>query len=563
MKIEDILKEVVKTENAIIINGHTLASDTLQKYDQLISIETEISLEEGLVDINLFVVIDEPIGVSLPKIYLDTETYDRIKYIPHINEDLSICVYDENENYRINAENLPQIVVDLISEAKRILRKKDNSKYCQQEFEREFFAYWAISSSSKTEVRDLGLCLIDFDSFENLKAIRFEEKLAHYKYLVYNKEDDFKQLQKYLNFRNVKFTDIEVFKVDFEDYTPPYNYSYQESISFLKKNESFRKKINKLNLGDFLIVFKGSANELYGWTYPELKNRIKGFRGFSNWQFLNSSLGKNKKIRRLSFSNISSDRLDKRTSGNVIERNIKISLIGLGSVGSNLLNYILKFPVSEYLLVDPDVLKIENVFRHNYGFNYLSNYKTIISKNNILSKNPFTVVQTEEQDICKVLNKNSEALESFHFRMIIVGLSRIEVFILEHLIKINSTKPVLIIWVEPFLASGQLLFLQPNDFQKGVELIKDYPYHILEKDQYFLMKEGSCQSGFYPYSEANLNLFLSSINYFLYELIVMKKEKTSKIFTWIGDLNFLKERQIKYKSEYEGRIFELIENNVN
>ena len=563
MKIEDILKEVVKTENAIIINGHTLASDTLQKYDQLISIETEISLEEGLVDINLFAVIDEPIGVSLPKIYLDTETYDRIKYIPHINEDLSVCVYDENENYRVNAENLPQIVVDLISEAKRILRKKDDSKYRQQEFKREFFAYWGLNFSNRDELKNIGLCLIDFDSFENLKAIRFEEKLAHYKYLVYNKEDDFKQFQKYLKFRNLKFTDIEVFKVNFENYTPPYDYTYQESISFLKKNESFRKKINKLNPIDFLIVFKGSADELYGWTYPELKNRIKGYRKISSWQFLNSSLGKNRKIRRLSFSNISPDRLDKRTSGNVTERDINISLIGLGSVGSNLLNYILKFPVSEYLLVDPDILKIENIFRHNYGFNYISNYKTKILKNNILSKNPFTTVQTEEQDICKVLNKDSEVLESFHFRIIVVGLSRIEIFILEHLIKINSTKPVLIIWVEPYLASGQLLFLQSDDFQIGIELIKNYPYHILEKNQNFLMKEGSCQSGYYPYSEANLNLFLSSINQFLYELIVLKKEKTSKIFTWVGNLNFLKERQIKYKHEYEGRIFELIENNVN
>jgi len=563
VKIEDILKEVVKTENAIIINGHTLASDTLQKYDQLISIETEISLEEGLVDINLFAVIDEPIGVSLPKIYLDTETYDRIKYIPHINEDLSVCVYDENENYRINAENLPQIVVDLISEAKRILRKKDDSKYRQQEFKREFFAYWGLNFSNRDELKNIGLCLIDFDSFENLKAIRFEEKLAHYKYLVYNKEDDFKQFQKYLKFRNLKFTDIEVFKVNFENYTPPYDYTYQESISFLKKNESFRKKINKLNPIDFLIVFKGSADELYGWTYPELKNRIKGYRKISSWQFLNSSLGKNRKIRRLSFSNISPDRLDKRTSGNVTERDINISLIGLGSVGSNLLNYILKFPVSEYLLVDPDILKIENIFRHNYGFNYISNYKTKILKNNILSKNPFTTVQTEEQDICKVLNKDSEVLESFHFRIIVVGLSRIEIFILEHLIKINSTKPVLIIWVEPYLASGQLLFLQSDDFQIGIELIKNYPYHILEKNQNFLMKEGSCQSGYYPYSEANLNLFLSSINQFLYELIVLKKEKTSKIFTWVGNLNFLKERQIKYKHEYEGRIFELIENNVN
>lgn len=563
MKIEDIYKEVAKTENATMISGHTLSNETLRKYDQLISIETEISLSEGLIDIRLYIVVDEPIGVFLPKIFLDLESYDKIKYLPHINQDLSVCIFDENENYRINSEKLPEIVIELIRRTKEILRKKDDSQYCQNEFRREFFAYWGLNYSNKDELKNIGLCLIDFNSFENLKAIRFEEKLAHYKYLIYNKEDEFEKFEKYLNFRKLKYTEIEVFKVDFENYFPPYNYNYKESSSFLEKNMPFRKKINKLSSEDFLIVFKGSADELYGWAYPELPNEIKGFRKHSNWQFLKSPISKSKRIQRLSFTSISPDRLDKRTSGNAIERNIKLSLIGLGSVGSNLLNYIIKFPVSEYLLIDPDVLKVENVFRHNYGFNYLSNYKTEVLKNNILSKNPFTIVHTETQDICKVLKKDPQALEPFHFRIIIVGLSRIEIFILEHLIKISSNKPILIIWVEPFLASGQLLFLQPEDFQKGVELIKNYPYHILQKKQYFLMKEGSCQSGYYPYSEANLSLFLSSINRFLYELIVLKKEYTSKVFTWIGDLSFLEEKQIRYKSEYVGRIFELIENDLN
>lgn len=562
MKIEEILKEVAKTENAKIISGHTLSNKTLRKYEQLISIETEISLNEGVIDIQLYVVVGEPIDVFLPKVFLDSKTFDRIKYLPHINQDLSVCIFDENENYRINSENLPEIVVDLIRRTKEILRKKDDSQYCQNEFRREFFAYWELNYSNSDQIQNIGLCLIDFNSLENLKAIRFEKKLAHYKYLIYNKEERFEQFKEYLDFRKLKYSDVKVFKVDFENYTPPYNYSYQESISFLKGNISFRNKINKLKSGDFLIVFKGSADELYGWTYPELENRIKGFRRISNWQFLNSFLGKNNRIQRLSFSNISPDRLDKRTSGSVIERNIKVSLIGLGSVGSNLLNYIMKFPISEYLLIDPDVLKIENVFRHNYGFNYLSNYKTEVLKNNILSKNPFTIVQSHKQDICGVLQKDPEALESFHFRIVIIGLSRIEIFILEHLIKINSTKPVLIIWVEPFLASGQLLFLQPKDFQKGVELIKNYPYHILQEDQHFLRKEGSCQSGYYPYSEGLLNLFLSDINGFLYELFVFKIEKSSKILTWIGDLNFLEENGIRYKNKYVGRSFQLLENDI-
>src|SRR5699024_961180 len=139
----------------------------------------------------------------------------------------------------------------------------------------------------------------------------------------------------------------------------------------------------------------------------------------------------------------------------------------------NLMSYLLKFPISEYFLVDPDILKVENVFRHSFGFNYLSNYKTDILKNQILSKNPFSIVKTDNRDICKVLDNDEKALEHFNIRILVVGLSRIEIFILEHLIKIKSDKPVLILWVEPYMASGQLLFIQPKHFAKAIDLIKN------------------------------------------------------------------------------------------
>ena len=154
-------------------------------------------------------------------------------------------------------------------------------------------------------------------------------------------------------------------------------------------------------------------------------------------------------------------RLDVRTSGIEINRDLKVAIIGLGSVGSNLLHYLTKFPISEYCLIDPDILKVENVFRNKFGFNYLNNFKTSIGKYEILSKNPFTKVTSYNKSAIDVLN-NSDialALEQYDYSFVILGISRIEKYLIEHFINVKSTKPIIIIWVEPYIASGQLIYL--------------------------------------------------------------------------------------------------------
>lgn len=562
--IQKVCDTISKTETANIVYTKDLkGNENLKKYKQVISVETELSLNDGLRVIQLYVVVKEPISVYLPKIYIDEYSYEDIKYIPHINEDLSICIIDENSNFLIEEDKYAEFIIELLGDAKKIIRGIDDVEYINKEFEREFQAYWDIAYSKRDKTKVLGLSLINVEGFNSLKGIRFIDKFSAYDFLVYNDEDKFQLFDKYLKIKQIKYVEIEVFQIDYKNVIPPFGFSLKHSVDLSTKNEEFRKRINKLSHNDFIVVFKNNYNELFGWRYPFVNKRTNGYRIKTNWQYLHSELAQNNNVERISFSNISPKRLDFRTSGKEVERSIKIGIVGLGSVGSNLLFYLLKYPISDFCLIDPDILKVENVFRNKFGFNYINNPKVNIAKYEILSKNPFTNVLSFNRDVIDVLKSNPTVLEQFDYRFIIVGISRIEEYILKHLIDIESTKPIVLIWVEPYLASGQLVFLQPEDFEKGKDLLKNYPYHILKSGKDLSMREGSCQTGYMPYSDLYLNMFLSAINNILHKIILKNEVNKSTIFTWIGDIDYIKNINLELVREYTLKdSFKIIENGI-
>lgn len=550
--IEKVFNVISKTEDAQITDTKSIVgNDFIKKYSQVISVSTELSLNTGLKIILLYIAFKDPYSLNLPKIFIDEKSYDDIKYIPHVNSDLSICIIDEGDSFYFDVNKLPEITVGLIAKTKVILRSVDDDNYLNTEFEREFSAYWNITYTKNEKSQERGLCIIDFQNFENLKAIRILGKFGNYKYLIYNDEANFKLFQNYLNIRGIKYNDIQIFIADFNQIKPPYSINLLNSLTYLKNLSEFRLKINKLKSEDFITVFKNNLNELYGWKYPIINKLLKGFRPISNWQFLNSNLSKDIPVERYSFSNISPKRLDIRTAGNEVSRELKVALVGVGSVGSNLLHYLSKYPISEYCLIDPDVLQIENVFRNKFGFNYINHFKTEIGKYEILSKNPFTKVTSLSKDISIILKESPNLLERYDCRFIILGISRLEKYIIQHLMNIKSEIPIILIWIEPYLASGQLIYLLPSDFKKGLDLLSEYPYHIIENSQKLAMKEGSCQTGYMPYSDLDLGLFLSHINHQLYDILIENNNKSSKIISWIGDIDNIQKMNISIVEKYK------------
>ena len=556
MMINEILSKIKKTEICKMLSSEEIQGiKTLKQYNYVIQLNTEISLNKGLKEVIFFLAFPSTLSIQLPKIFIEEKSYEKIKYLPHVNKDLSICVFDEATNLFFAESALPEIVETMIHRAKQIISLVDDEKSIVVEFDSEFKAYWDISYHVNDKVYEKGFFLVDGIN-QPLKCIKFNNPINNYHYLIYHESELFDRFNWFLKLNKVQFKEINVFEIGFNITNPPFNLTFKESIKFLNDEDSkiFKKSVNKNGINSVIIVFKKSKfEEYYGWVYKEFTPKIgliKQRNNKSNWELINDITYKNSLVERLTFNNISPDRLQKRTSGFTIENQKSVTVVGIGSVGSNLLNFLSKLPINKFNLVDPDVLKIENIYRHQYGFDCLNHSKVDIARNILLNKNPFYEIEIFKSSIIGVLNERGNFFNVSDINLIVIGSILIEKYILEQAIKEKCTKPMIIFWVEPFLASGQMIYINPNNYSKALELILNFPYHVLATDKdksNIYYKEGSCQSGYYPYSETYLTMFLSSIYVHLFRLFQNNDTEIeqSTVYTWIGDKAFLESKELK------------------
>ena len=547
--ISEIFNKINKTETCRVLNKEAIQKiDSIKDYKNIIELTTEVSLRKGVKEVVLYVGIPEP-PITLPKIFIKNESYEDIKFIPHINKDLSICIYDEGMSHIINVSAFPDLVEEMIHRAKKIIAQVDDLEAMSEEFEREFKAYWGISFDKNDIVSETGLSIFK-DSSLSYKGYSFNIPVNGFRYLIYQESQLFENFKKYLDYRKVKYTDIEVFEIEYLTIRPPFRLSFGESIKYIKESDlkRFKQTINRNGIHSALVVFKNIVGENFGWIYNRIVPPISIMKGWhhnlSLWQLLTSVPFMNSSVERITFSGLTPERLEKRTSGFYEENKVSICLIGLGSVGSNLLNFLMKLPVKGFHLIDSDVLKLENIYRNQYGFDKIGMAKVEVAKESIINKDPFCEVLTNEASIIDILNSDNSLLNGYDLNIVVVGNTMVEKYILEHLTKTECNKPLIIVWVEPFLASGQMLYVCPGDFLRALDIILNFPYSVLERSDAsgIYLKEGSCQTGYFPYSEANLTLFLSAIFPHLFKLIKKNVRESSKIFTWVGDKEFIEKR---------------------
>ena len=138
--ISEIFNKINKTETCRVLNKEAIQKiDSIKDYKNIIELTTEVSLRKGVKEVVLYVGIPEP-PITLPKIFIKNESYEDIKFIPHINKDLSICIYDEGMSHIINVSAFPDLVEEMIHRAKKIIAQVDDLEAMSEEFEREFKA---------------------------------------------------------------------------------------------------------------------------------------------------------------------------------------------------------------------------------------------------------------------------------------------------------------------------------------------------------------------------------------------------------------------------------------
>lgn len=510
-------------------------------------------------EFQLIVCIPKAFPYDFPKIYLHSSHKDFYEKIPHIDDDLNMCLFDKNE---VNPDTtLPFDILDIT--IKRAINNIEQGLLHKNinDFKDEIQAYWNIDNNYKIlsilnefepykelVAVNLGTLrkIYNDKSFNNIEANYNLKKLKPYNYIV---ADDIISLTKYLSNLGIiihKEDYLEVitkslFIILEELSPPPFPDTNGTLLNYLKKYSSksipYIQNFLKKNKRPVLVIFgfkKQKQLLLSAWRYNIYKflrtigkNRkysyeMNGFR--KNKQPISFELSSNDtKITKFTVERMDKERLYKRGGNGIPVNNLyKINLVGCGSIGSFLAENLIKIGFNSFTFIDEDTLGAENLARHYCDIKYLYRYKSKALKEALCEKYPFLDIDYQVYNLNHILLNNIELFNCADLTIVAIADLKTEL-LLNEAYKLNLIKtPILVVWVEAFLNAGNAVLLIPK--KKGsLKCLFDiktgkFLYSKIKTNGFILKKEFGCHSTYLQYGSNDISMFTNYVSRIVYKI---------------------------------------------
>ncbi len=578
---QSVLQALRKTNNLAILSEKEKEIFDYPSSEMCILLEVEyLDSKEMVQSVDMHLRLSSHFPLELPKIFLPKEHRHKFELLPHVEESGNICLYD-TETISFDFNNPVGLAKECIRKARRIL-EEGLAKTNFLDYEDEFQSYW-IRSYGEKDCVDLGLLNITGESLdsEKIKLLKLDPATHIYNYIVHQDEPHAHNFIEFLTSKKIKIVNQDVcylgqIKLEI---VPPFSMTNKAIAKLVrsldvKTQKSFKRYINRKSVEKMVLAtinIKGKLS-LIGWMHKPLRvsKRRPGFRkGILDNNQLLSTFQAGDYVSRFFPTIFSPTQQTFRTTGIVgtEQRHFNFLVAGIGSIGSNLVTILNSYFLPEFRLVDFDILILQNIGRHFLGYNYVGSGKAPAMRHYLLNKNPFQKIRFKRESIVTVFEKEPEFLLEADYIFLATGKTNIEAYFarLQNEGKINT--PIFLVWVEPYLAGGHCLFLYPGSIPYDAFVNENgfFKYNVIEESEYLSgnkmlsLREAGCQTGFTPYSQGAITMFLSMLFPKLRNIIIGNKS-CSTAFTWVGDLQFLVDNNIAvsefYKLKLDGQIIE-------
>lgn len=411
-------------------------------------------------EISLWVGIRENFPLTLPIIFL--RPADVLGKIPHLEEDGYLC-YLDSEGLLLDIDRPLDILVEAINRATGLLEASVNGE-TQWDFMDEFNAYWQKLSP---QTPSLPAFLPVDNTLRRIYAYKHGERYI----LVTDRIDRacayFNHQNKHLKF----YTRHTALYVPLESDTfliPP---TSEKLWNARDLQEIIRKHVsadNQKKLREYRVR-KNRAEELVTMGIP----RPQG--GMTLIGLIFSDVGdehpliagnSTKVPTPINVQRYDLEYLLPRGGANPKLNEIKALVVGCGAVGGNIPASLVQAGIRDLTLIDPDILKSENIYRHPMGKCQENQYKTLAIKEEIESKYPYLTITTHQTYIEKAISQGDINLSDFDLAIFATGDQTMEL----HLNRLICQHNLLAVftWLEPYGIGGHSLLARsgkPGCFQ--------------------------------------------------------------------------------------------------
>ncbi|MEL4015384.1 ThiF family adenylyltransferase [Dryocola clanedunensis] len=257
---------------------------------------------------------------------------------------------------------------------------------------------------------------------------------------------------------------------------------------------------------EFWVVFNALTPSGRTWfgIHFSLKNTKQGGKKnlpLKDMQLIDWSL------KAFTVSLFNKERLMPRSGANSSLSSVNILLVGCGSVGGEVADKLAASGVGNMTLSDPDVLTLDNLYRHILPPSYVSSSKSFGLKFNLIYKYPWLSIRDMTFRLLQL--RARDFLSSFDLIVIAIGSPTHERLFHEYLLKEKIKTPVMNTWVEGYGIGGHAVltipgkkgcllcsYLDPNDLSRGLASNLNF----LKPNQDLTKNHAGCGDAFLPYS---------------------------------------------------------------
>jgi hypothetical protein len=548
--LEDAYNLVRNESISYLVNTYgAIEVDLEDKYKYPVTLRVNITVADFEISLLISLPFDFP--DSFPIIKLDDLSFQKLYPLPHLNKSKILCLFDD-VLASPNPENPLGILESTIEKAKKVLLDGilNNNN---EEYREEFNTYWAE------------------DSIEFYLSIVKPSKTPKEVYMVPFKYNNWKEKgiisdqrrEAFYWIKNVggSFKEEEIKKILYIPLDEPIHYPFPETNFDIYKL-LVRNTIALKSLTNFLTKYKRPTMVLFSmkidneytwamWEHQSPKKSIisrykgkkrketnlKGFRkGIQHGYLELVKEFPKRKIAKYSITDVRKTRLKIRGGDGKVEfLDSKVAIIGCGALGSHIAQSIFELGIQNLLLVDYDILSFENINRHLCGANYIGQKKTAAVKNLLEMHYPTSFINIYNDDVISLLRVSPHILNSYDLIIVAISQTPTELRLNELQERSLINKPILNVWVEPYLAGSHAVWTNPNNYFSLKNLFNNglYKYQVLRNGNLFSKKELGCNTSYVPYGVLELKKFVIDLMTFIQQQL---NSEYSKAYTWLGNL---------------------------
>lgn len=479
-------------------------------------------------DITIQVGLPKRFPVEKPMLFLKNPKV--LGFLPHIEKDGFIC-YSHDEGLLIDRSNPSGIIKEAFHRAERTLRDGITGSN-KDDYLTDFEILWSRQDS----LEKVDSLFSPGDTFE--KILVFADEKTGKTVIVNNSDTETLQSLNTLYKCDVvkEFTSCRGIHIPLRKgaQVKPPTYWVFWSMKQLRKaifdniGSANKKKLQsylkrtKFNRHDKEYIFISIPIEkgqrvFFGILLTDFK-RIKQVKSSYPFHHPLKKVQSTLTMTPLSIKRHDTEFLLNRTLGHNRLIGKKVTLVGLGSLGSRIAFELARAGVTSFMLIDEDILDADNIYRHELGANSLywktSDKYSLISKSEamkvqLLQHFPSLNIEYEIENILNLMEEEQKAILDSDLIILALGSPTVELELNSQLHAMENAPPIIHTWLDPLGLGGHVLLTNNKDKEGCFQCLFTHPddstllipnkASFAAPNQFFGKTLTGCGSVFTPY----------------------------------------------------------------